>query len=772
MRRNLPRLCSVLAILAILTGCVTARREAPPPRLSLIPVPASLTPGSGYFEVSANTPVVARGGADADAVADYLGELVEQSRVLRLHRGGAAANGTGAIEFTLDPAFHAGADDHGEGYAIDVTAHGIAVTAATKHGLFDGAVTLWQLMTQESAPATAVRVPALRIVDYPRFAWRGLLLDSARHFQSPAFVKRFIDEMARHKLDVLHWHLTDDQGWRVEIRKYPKLTEIGAWREPQPNEAALVDAKSGKYGGFYTQDEIRDIVRHAAQRCVTIVPEIDMPGHAQAVIASYPQFGVTGRQPPVSSDWGINTWLYNVDEPTFAFIDEVLGEITALFPSPYIHVGGDEAAKDQWQASAHVQERMHRLGVRDEAALQGYFTARLEAMLRKRGRRLVGWDEILDGGLPPGAVVMSWRGSAGAIAAATHGDDVVMAPDPSAYLDHLQGSGRDEPPGRIKVLSLADVYAFDAVPKELTAEQAAHILGAQANLWSEYFTTEARVEYAAFPRAAALAERLWSPAARTGWDDFVARLPAQLERYRTFATHYADSAFAPQASVTSAAKAGRFDVQLARQVDFGAIRYTLDGTPPTPRSNAYAGPMTLAPGTRLHAATFAGDRMLSTARATSVDAMQANRRYSDKLASCTDKLLLRLEGNADGGGAPLYNVDLMNPCWIYPQVDFGAARSIDVRTGALPYFFELWHDAPNVVTHAPSGDADELQVHVDGCDGRLLAAVPLSEARNDQRTVSVATQGVTGKHDVCLYFATRQRDPLRLIDWVEPVAAQ
>jgi hexosaminidase len=765
-----------VTLLALLGGCQTKPATTPLPPPSLIPAPVIYEPAAGQFVVRAGTPIVVRGSdAETIAVARHLGELIERSRGMRLAvQSSPPAHVDNAIELMLDPGFSTGADDHGEGYDLRVAATGITLKAKTAHGLFNGSVTLWQQLTVDSSPASAITLAAGHIVDYPRFAWRGLLLDSARHFQSPQFIKHFIDEMALHKLNVLHWHLTDDQGWRIEIRKYPKLTQVGAWRTPQPSETALVDPATGKYGGFYTQEQIREIVRHAAERYVTIVPEIDMPGHAQAAIAAYPHIGVTGKQPPVSSDWGINTFLYNVDESTFAFIGDVLAEVTELFPSTYIHVGGDEAAKDQWQASAHVQERMRRLGVHDEQALQGYFTARVEALLRTHGRRLVGWDEILESGLPPGAVVMSWRGSAGAIAAARHGDDVIMAPDPVMYLDHLQGYGIDEPPGRVKVLSLADVYAFDPVPRELDADQARHILGGQANLWSEYLTTDERVEYAAFPRAAALSERLWSPPQRSAWNDFVARLPAQLERYRALGVHYSDAAFAPQADVTATADPARFKVTLAKQVDFGAIRYTLDGSAPDSHSPLYREPFTATAPATLRAAAFIGDRQLSAVRDTRIDAASVSRRGSDRLKTCGDSLLLRLEGApAAGAAAPRYNVDLMNPCWIYPQIDFTAATRIDVRIGAMPYFFQLWHDADKVVMHAPAGGTDELQAHLDRCDGPQLAAVPLSAERSDVRTVTIpltaAATASGGKHDVCLYFAMRSRDPLRLIDWVEPI---
>jgi len=756
---------------AVLCGCQTKPEPTRPASLPLIPAPVAYEPSAGQFIVRADTAVMLRGNdAEAVAVAHHLSDLIERSRGVRLAvQPSAPAHADNAIELVLDPAFSAGADDHGEGYDLRVATYGITLKARTAHGLFNGSITLWQLMTAQPMPNAAIALPAGHIVDYPRFAWRGLLLDSARHFQSPEFIKRFLDEMALHKLNVLHWHLTDDQGWRIQIRKYPKLTDVGAWRAPQASESGLVDPATGKYGGYYTQEQIRDIVRHAAERYVTIVPEIDMPGHAQAAIAAYPRIGVTGLQPTVSSDWGINTYLYNVDESTFAFIDDVLAEVTELFPSPWIHVGGDEAAKDQWQASARVQERMQRLGVRDEVALQGYFTARLDSMLRARGRHLIGWDEILDGGLPPGAVVMSWRGSAGAIAAATHGDDVILAPDPVAYFDHLQGNGRDEPPGRVKVLSLADVYNFDPVPHELDVAQAGHVLGAQGNLWSEYLTSEERVEYAAFPRAAALGERLWSPGSRKAWNDFVERLPAQLARYRRLGIGYSDSAFAPQVEITSRPDGHGFEITLSRQLDVGTIRYTLDGSPPTPHSAAYREPFAARAGQMLRVASFEEGQILSAIREQRIDVSAALRRDSERLKSCGDSLLLRLEGVASANtAAPRYNVDLMNPCWIYPQVDFDASARIDVRIGALPYFFQLWHDTPKVVVHAPAGADDELQLRLDACDGPLLAAVALSEARTDTRTISVPATG-TGRHDVCAFFATRSPDPLRLVDWIEPV---
>ena len=761
---------TLAALVVMLVACRSVVTEAPVREspLALIPMPANVERCAGRFDLQAGTVVASGRKSGSSGVADYFRDLLARTHGVRLGQAADNAAAAHAITFSLNE--DGGANDwRDESYHLDVTPQGVAVTANKTHGLFNGAVTLWQLLERDSDGARTLHAACVHIADRPRFAWRGLLFDSARHFQPVEFVKHFIDTMALHKLNVMQWHLTDDQGWRIEIKKYPRLTQVGAWRAPQPNELGLVDPSTGKYGGFYTQDQIRDIVRYAAERYVTIVPEIDMPGHAQAAVAAYPAVGVTGQAPAVSSDWGVHTYLFNVDESTFSFIDNVLAEVVALFPSPYIHVGGDEAAKDQWQASPQVQERMHRLGIRDEKDLQGYFTARLSGFLHRNGRTLVGWDEILEGGLPPGAVVMSWRGTAGAVAAAAHGNDVILSPDPALYLDHLQSSAPDEPPGRVKVLSLADIYAFEPLPHELDAAQAQHVIGAQANLWSEYLTTPERVEHAAFPRAAALAEVLWSPQGARTWPGFVERLPAQFERYRQLGVAYSDVALVPQPAVSRVSGSNNARIELKRQVDLGAIRFTTDGRPPQPASQEYREPFSIAMPATLTAATFLGSRQLASATRP-VDATAVARRYSDALKSCGDAVLLRLEGGADASGkAPRYNVDLMNPCWIYPQVDLGAISRIDVRIGSLPYFFQLWHDTDKVVSHTPTAAADELQLRLDRCDGAPFATIAVGDS-TAPRVVSATLTGTTGLHDICAVFATRQRDPLWLIDWIEPVA--
>jgi hexosaminidase len=510
------------------------------PFTSLVPMPRDISGGQGGFRLAANTDVVYSGGAGAAPAAQYFVELATQQKLVALANAHEGEPGSGDIAFVL------AGDSPGqgaEGYSLEVSASGITITASAPAGLFYGAVTLWQLITAKPLQGVSIDVPALKITDAPRFAWRGLMLDSARHYQSPEYIKQFIDWMALHKLNVLHWHLTDDQGWRLEIKKYPKLTSVGAWRVPAgAAPRADIDPATGKprlYGGFYTQDQVRAIVAHAASRHVTVLPEIEMPGHASAAVVAYPALGVT-KDPPkaVPADWGIYPTLFNVEESTFTFLEDVLSEVIELFPSAYIHVGGDEAKKDEWQASARVQARMRELGVKDENALQSYFIQRMEKFLNAKGRKLIGWDEILEGGLAPNASVMSWRGIDGAVAAAKAGHDTVLSPAPDLYFDHWQSPG-DISPGRSDTLSLKDVYLFDPEPASIAPEQRRHILGLQANLWTEFMRSEARVTYMAYPRVAALSEVAWSPAKRISWDEFQQRLERQLERYTALGIRYA-----------------------------------------------------------------------------------------------------------------------------------------------------------------------------------------------------------------------------------------
>ena len=545
-------LCAQLAAGLLLAAC---RSPAPLPAddltpIAVIPAPLSVERMPGSFNVKGDTWVTTDGSPESLFVArDFFVDRVRQTRgwLLPVLAQPDAPEGSAKIAFVLD----ADAPASPEAYSLTIQPARVTVSARDHRGLLYGAVTLWQLIG--SGNATSVALPAMRIVDAPRFRWRGVMLDSARHYQSPEFIERFIDWMALHKLNVLHWHLTDDQGWRLEIRKYPRLTDVGAWRVPAGAASQDIDPATGAprlYGGYYSQETVRRIVRYAALRNVTIVPEIDVPGHASAALVAYPQLAVDGQAPSaVPADWGIYTSLFNVEDATFAFFADVLREVLQLFPGEYIHVGGDEAVKDQWHSSPRVQQLMRERGIADEHALQSYFIQRIGRFLSAQGRRLIGWDEILEGGLAPDATVMSWRGIEGGLAAAAAGHDAVLSPWPTLYLDNRQGAGAAEPPGRGRVITLEDIYRFDPMPDQLAEGMRRHILGVQVNLWTEHMRTEERVQWMAVPRAAALAEIGWSPPERLDFAGFRTRLQSAIGWYRALGFGYADTEFASPSPV-------------------------------------------------------------------------------------------------------------------------------------------------------------------------------------------------------------------------------
>jgi hexosaminidase len=500
-----------------------------------------------------------------------------------------------------------------ESYRLVVTPRGAEITAPRPAGRFYALVTLQQLTD------AATTVPSLTITDAPRFPWRGLHLDVARHFQPVGFVKRYIDLMSRYKLNTFHWHLTDDQGWRIPIAKYPRLTEVGSCRVETMVEKRF-DPYVGDgmpHCGSYTREEIREVIAYAAARHVTVVPEIEMPGHAVAALTAYPEFACTAGPFKVRTTWGVDDNVFCPSERTFAFLQDVLTEVMALFPSRYIHIGGDEAPKVRWKASPLAQEIIRREGLKDEHELQSWFIRRIDAFLTRNGRRLVGWDEILEGGLAPGATVMSWRGTAGGIDAARLGRDVVMTPNSHLYLDHYQGDARFEPLAIGGLSTLERVYSYEPIPDELTADQAARILGAQGNVWTEYLKTPEAVEYMAYPRAIALAEVTWSPRARRDWQSFSARLPFALRALDRHLVNYRlPHVSGLDADVLTLDATAR--VTLGVPLAGAAIHYTLDGSDPTGTSPRYGGPLSVpvsATGTRVTARAFTREGRASPPRA-------------------------------------------------------------------------------------------------------------------------------------------------------------
>jgi len=429
-----------------------------------------------------------------------------------------------------------------EGYRLNVTSDAVTVEAKTPTGLFYGLQTLTQLLFGDHTSGWSV--PVVQIVDAPRFAYRGMHLDVGRHFFPVAFIKKYIDLLAMYKMNKFHWHLTDDQGWRIEIKKYPKLTEIGAYRQETVmgknferfDRPYIGDGKP--HGGFYTQEEVREVVAYARARYIDVIPEIEMPGHATAALAAYPEFACTDGPFDVPTTWGIFEDVFCPKEETFQFLEDVLTEVIALFPSQYIHIGGDEVPKVRWQESEVAQEVISREGLADEDELQSYFIKRIESFLQAQGRRLIGWDEILEGGLAPDATVMSWRGMEGGIEAAREGHDVIMTPTSHCYFDYYQADPEQEPLAIRGLTPLEKVYSFEPVPEMLSAEDAEHILGAQGNVWTEYMATTDYVEYMVFPRMLALSEVVWSPADLRNWEDFVQRLPDHLRHLDALGVNY------------------------------------------------------------------------------------------------------------------------------------------------------------------------------------------------------------------------------------------
>lgn len=445
-----------------------------------------------------------------------------------------------------------------EGYTLKSATNGVEITGNAAIGTFYGMQTLIQLLPVEKSKSLAIA--AVEVEDEPRFEYRGAMLDVGRHYFPVAFVKKYIDYLALHKMNYFHWHLTEDQGWRIEIKKYPKLTEIGSKRN-----GSIIGSYPGKgsdntpEGGFYTQEEVKDIVKYASDRFITVIPEIEMPGHGSAAIAAYPELScfpnektqlpdnmisakskeemANGRNKIVQETWGVHSDVYVPSEYTFKFLQDVIDEVIVLFPSKYIHVGGDESPKDAWKRSEFCQQLIKEKGLKDEHGLQSYFIQRMEKYINGKGRTLIGWDEILEGGLAPNAVVMSWRGEEGGIAAAKENHQVIMTPGSHVYLDHSQTKNEKE----VTIggyLPIETVYGYEPIPKELNEQQAKYVLGAQGNVWTEYMANPAKVEYMIFPRLSALSEVLWSPKESKNWSQFQTKIETMKKRYTIWGANY------------------------------------------------------------------------------------------------------------------------------------------------------------------------------------------------------------------------------------------
>lgn len=517
---------SVFTILILSALCTCCQQ------ISIIPEPVSVTTETGTFTINQKTTIVASGDEDRKAAAFFNDYLLSIYGLKLPISKGASRN---AIQLTTKKSAQPSAAD---AYTLHVTAAGVQIEGNTHSATFYGVQSLIQLLPVEKA--AQLTIPAVSIVDSPRFKYRGMHLDVGRHFFPVSFVKKYIDYIALHKMNYFHWHLTEDQGWRIEIKKYPRLTEVGGCRN-----GTIVGRYPGTgndstpHCGYYTQNEIKEVVQYAADRYITILPEIEMPGHAEAALTSYPWLGCPGTGPyKVEGTWGVfNNVFCAGKDSTFQFLQDVLDEVLPLFPSTYIHIGGDECPKTNWKSCPLCQARIKAEGLKDEHELQSYFIRRIEKYLNGKGRQIIGWDEILEGGLAPNASVMSWRGEEGGIAAAKQNHKVIMTPGSYVYLDHSQVQ-KDDSLTIGGYVPLEKVYNYEPVPKELTAEQATYILGAQGNVWTEYMAYPSKVEYMIFPRMSALSEVLWSPKEKRNWSTFQSKLQSQFRRYDLWNASY------------------------------------------------------------------------------------------------------------------------------------------------------------------------------------------------------------------------------------------
>ena len=583
---------------------------------NIIPYPQKLIPRTGTFIFNKKTVILCPNKPEVLKLAQQFATQFALVTGIKLDiQYNSKTDAKNAIIFQQTTS----SDFNTEAYDLQVSQQNIKLSAKASNGFFYGLQSLYQLLPtdiygQKKSELKSWTVPCVLINDVPRFAYRGLHLDVCRHFFPVAFVKKYIDAMAIHKFNTFHWHLTDDQGWRIEIKKYPRLTEVGSKRsetlegyyfERYPQQ---FDGKP--YGGYYTQAEAREIVAYAKARFITVIPEIELPGHAQAAIAAYPYLSCTRDSTiKVATKWGVFTEVYCPREATFEFLENVLTEVMDIFPGKYIHIGGDECLKDRWKVCPDCQALIKRLNLKNEDALQSYFVERIEKFINAKGRQIIGWDEILDGGLAPNATVMSWRGTQGGVAAAKSGHDVIMTPGSHCYFDQYQANPVNEPTTIGGLLYLKKVYEYEPIPTELTTNEAKHVLGAQANLWSEYLPSTKQAEYMAFPRVSAMSEVVWGSKENRNWDSFRSRMLTDFERYSRLDIEPCRAFFDVQfqSGITANKK-----LQVTLECDYPnvQIHYNNTGKTPTINDALYTQPFILTSSAQIMAAAFVNGKMI------------------------------------------------------------------------------------------------------------------------------------------------------------------
>ena len=697
----------------------------------LIPLPASLTPKTGQFKITGDTKILLL-SADEDlkTAASHLASVLIKATGTTV----APVEGSeqkDAFLFSLDPSI-----ENAEGYQLTVTPYEVTVKAKTGAGAFYAVQTLRQLMPADAEvkQTTSFSIPCVEISDAPRYGYRGMHLDVGRHFYGVEAVKKYIYPLVLPKFKRFHWDLKKNQGWRPEIKKNPKPYIIYKHLKNPPvghyNDAPQkFDGK--KYCGYYTQDEAREIVRYAAERFITVIPEIEMPGHAQAAIAAYPELGCTGKPVPVFTKWGISEDVFCPNEATFEFLENVLTEVMDIFPSTYIHIGGDECPKTQWEQSKFCQSLIKKENLKDEHGLQSYFIQRIEKFLNSKGRQIIGWDEILEGGLAPNATVMSWRGTEGGIAAAKQRHDVIMTPTDFCYLDYYQSQDPGEPLAIGGYLPLDKVYSYDPDPVELSPEEKKHILGVQGNVWTEYIPELQKLEYMVFPRACAIAEIGWTPQAARNYDNFASRLSAHLDRLRAMGVNAAVKIYDVKTSIKSGDGKG-IEVSLSPKMEGLDLLYTLDGSEPSMNSMAYSAPFFIDKSCTLKALSFKDGKPAGNGAELIFNLHKA----AGKVIQLTDQPAPKYSGNGSGSvinGVIGSDERYGGPEWLgFEGKDFEAVinfgQETDFSKVSLRFFNGKgqWIYPPKEVVVSVSGDGKNFteagKTAVQDGEGKIIPA--------------------------------------------------
>ncbi len=588
--------------------------------IKIIPQPEKIVKAAGTFLLDGETYIYHDGkNRELGEVAEFLAYMLFKEKI---HVIPAKVNPKDKIAKSFVLTVDDKAKTGKEGYILEIKKDRINIISQSPAGVFYGVQTIRQLLPDtfeknDGKTVKEVKLPCLRIEDKPRFGYRGMHLDVSRHFFGKEFVKKYIDMIAMFKMNVFHWHLTDDNGWRLEIKKYPKLTEISAWRvdredKPWGKRELQKEGEKATYGGFYTQEDVKEVLEYARRRQVEVIPEIEMPGHSAEIFAAYPQFSCRGEKLTVlpGSYWPNIDIFCAGNDSTFIFLQNILDEVCELFPSKYVHIGGDEADKTRWKECPKCQDRIKKEGLKDENELQSYFVKRMEKYLISKGKRMIGWDEILEGGLAPEATVMSWRGIEGGIEAAKQKHDVIMTPTTYCYFDYYQGEPNFEPVGIGGYLTLKKVYSYEPIPEELSKEEQKFILGAQGNVWTEYIPSNSHAEYMALPRMIALAEVVWSPKQTRDWNSFLARLENLKPRLKAMDINFSEGTFRLNFVTKYNASSKKMNIVIESEQYNPEIYYTLDGTEPTTSSLKYTKPFAVSKTTKIKAAIFRDGKLM------------------------------------------------------------------------------------------------------------------------------------------------------------------